>query len=362
MLLRTSALVVAAVLAFHASALAESPRPAGAIAKVADRPFDLVVGDKAPPLAVAKWVKGNEVTGFERGHVYVVEFWATWCGPCIRGMPHLTKLQKDFKDKVTIIGVTRQDSRGNTLEAVEKMVAEKADVMGYTVAWDDESKTNQAYMRAAAQRFIPCAFVVDKEGRVAHITNNVSELDQVLAQIVEGTYDLDAAVARYHAEAVKRKSLDDLEQAVQKKDWAAGLRALERLEASDPQAAQAQAMLRFRVLTGAGRPEAARVGAELLEKHKDQPQALNQIAWFIVDPELGIRNPDTNLALKAAARAAELTKEQDAAILDTLARVYFVKGDVKKAVELQGKAVNAATGKMKEDLAKVLDEYKAAAK
>lgn len=359
MLLRTSALVVAAVIAFHAPALAESPKPA-AIARAADRPFDLMVGDKAPPLAIAKWVKGNEVTGFERGHVYVVEFWATWCGPCIRGMPHLTKLQKDFKDKATIIGVTRQDTRGNTLEAVEKMVAEKADVMGYTVAWDDESKTNQAYMRAAAQRFIPTAFVVDKEGRVAHITNNVNELDKVLAQIVDGTYDLNAAIASYHADAVKRKSLDDLEQAVQKKDWAAGLKALERLEASDPQAAPA--MLRFRALTGAGRPEAARVGAELLEKHKDQAQALNQIAWFIVDPELGIRNPDTNLALKAALRAAELTKEQDAAILDTLARVYFTKGDVRKAVELQGKAVNVATGKMKEDLAKVLDEYKAAAK
>jgi thiol-disulfide isomerase/thioredoxin len=53
----------------------------------------LKVGDRAPALKVARWLQGDAVTKFEPGKVYVVEFWATWCGPCIRQMPHLAELQ-----------------------------------------------------------------------------------------------------------------------------------------------------------------------------------------------------------------------------------------------------------------------------
>ncbi|MBT8486590.1 MAG: redoxin domain-containing protein, partial [Phycisphaerae bacterium] len=75
----------------------------------------LTIGDKAPPIDITHWVKGIEVenrkaktiTSFEKDKVYVLEFWATWCGPCIYNMPHLSKLQEKYKDyDVTIIGVS----------------------------------------------------------------------------------------------------------------------------------------------------------------------------------------------------------------------------------------------------------------
>ena len=60
----------------------------------------------APPLKVAEWVKGNKVAAFEPGKTYVVEFWATWCGPCLATIPHLTELAHKYKDKgVQFIGV-----------------------------------------------------------------------------------------------------------------------------------------------------------------------------------------------------------------------------------------------------------------
>jgi len=56
------------------------------------------LGDKAASLDGLTYVKGEPVT-FKEGKVYVVEFWATWCGPCKTSIPHLTEIQKKYKDK-----------------------------------------------------------------------------------------------------------------------------------------------------------------------------------------------------------------------------------------------------------------------
>jgi thiol-disulfide isomerase/thioredoxin len=63
---------------------------------------ELTLGSKAPKLELKKFIKGESVKGFEKGKIYVVELWATWCGPCRTTIPHLTELQKKYKD-VTII-------------------------------------------------------------------------------------------------------------------------------------------------------------------------------------------------------------------------------------------------------------------
>src|SRR5437773_620495 len=67
------------------------------------------LGMSAPALNVAEWVKGQAVNlNAGKGRIiYVVEFWATWCPPCRASIPHLTELQKKFKDKgVTFIGIS----------------------------------------------------------------------------------------------------------------------------------------------------------------------------------------------------------------------------------------------------------------
>jgi hypothetical protein len=93
-------------------------------------------------------------------------------------------------------------------------------------------------------------------------------------------------------------------------------------------------------------------------KQKDA-QGLNAVAWGMVDPAAPAENPDLDLALRAAEAADQIAGHSDAAILDTLARVHFVRGDVAKAIELQTKAVDLAEGDMKAELAKALAEYKA---
>lgn len=39
---------------------------------------ELKIGSPAPPLKIAKWIKGTPITGFQKGKVYVLEFWASW--------------------------------------------------------------------------------------------------------------------------------------------------------------------------------------------------------------------------------------------------------------------------------------------
>lgn len=156
-----------------------TPVKAPADAEKKDKPKapskTLKVGDAAPELKVDKWVKGDEVKSFESGKVYAVEFWATWCPPCVKSIPHLTKLQKKHKDDgLTIIGVAaseRQKAQGQDtrLANLENFVKGKGDQMNYAVAYDSDREMANDWMRAAGQTGIPTVFIVGGDGKVAWI-------------------------------------------------------------------------------------------------------------------------------------------------------------------------------------------------
>src|SRR5690348_15418337 len=67
------------------------------------------LGDPAAEIKIAHWVKGEPVHVAAGGdhNIYVVEFWATWCPPCRASIPHLTELQRRFRDqKLIMVGIT----------------------------------------------------------------------------------------------------------------------------------------------------------------------------------------------------------------------------------------------------------------
>ncbi|MBX3356903.1 MAG: redoxin family protein [Phycisphaeraceae bacterium] len=334
----------------------EQPAPAKAEKPASKK---LSPGDKAPALSIEKWVKGEPVTGFENGRTYVIEFWATWCGPCIASMPHLTELQSHYKDKgLTIIGVTSADPN-NSLDDVTEMVKEKGDGMGYTVAWDTDRETYDAYMKAAKQNGIPTAFVVNSAGVIAYI-GHPSRLDKPLEQIIAGTYDIKAAAER---EAKRTPLMKAIGSSIQAGEWDTALAKTEELIALDPEnGGDIAASVFATVLKGADDPTSAYAFARKAVdgSAKDNAMALNIISWSIVDPEADVSNKDLDLAMAAAKRCDEISGSKEPAFIDTLARVYFLKGDKVKAIELQEKAVRLADGDMREQLEESLAEYKAA--
>jgi thiol-disulfide isomerase/thioredoxin len=319
--------------------------------KQSEKTKKLAVGEKAPPLTIEKWVKGEPVTGFEKGRIYVVEFWATWCGPCIASMPHLSELQKEYKDQVTIIGVTSKDP-GNPLAKVQEMVEAKGPGMGYTVAWDTERQTYDAYMKAAGQNGIPTSFVVDREGRIAYIGHPMW-LDLPLEGLTKGTWNPEEGKAKIKAANAAMMKV------YQAQDPKEALAALEAFERDYPKAAGIMGDMKYTLLLKAGDPRAAALGARMVDeaiKQKDSTK-LNSLAWGIVDPDADLEHRDLDLALRAAKAAVEFTHEKDAAILDTLAWAYFHKGQVEKAIELEKKAVELAPAGLKDQLKESLEKF-----
>src|SRR5262245_24875705 len=130
----------------------------------------LLIGDDAPEFKVANWLKGNGGNGIEPGKVTIVEFWATWCGPCIGSFPHLSNVAEEYKSKgVNVFGISIDERKGVDFDSLKRFVAgSKGQNMHYTVGADDTLKyMSNNWKKATGQRGIPFAMIVDRKGKIA---------------------------------------------------------------------------------------------------------------------------------------------------------------------------------------------------
>jgi len=81
----------------------------------------LPLGAEPPEIVAADWLNTDspQTLAELRGKVVLVEFWATWCGPCVAGIPHLNQLHKKYhSDGLKILSFTDEDR--TTIEAFQK--------------------------------------------------------------------------------------------------------------------------------------------------------------------------------------------------------------------------------------------------
>ncbi|MEN9284088.1 MAG: Sporulation thiol-disulfide oxidoreductase [Verrucomicrobiota bacterium] len=326
----------------------------------------LKIGDAAPALKTGKWVQGEPVKGFEKDTVYVVEFWATWCGPCRATIPHLDELHEEWKEKgVVFIG---QDCWEREEDKVEPFVKEMGEKMSYRVALDDKSEVEKGYMavnwmQAAGQNGIPSAFVVGKDGKIAWIGHPAGLKSETLGEIVAGTFD----VAKYQAEKAKedegrarmQKHMTAINEAARAKDWDKVTTELDAMEKEDPAMAERLMGMRLQVAVDKGDAEAALKHAGKLA---ESPMGKNgQYLASVARQLIGMKDAPKEVVTKASElvdQAMELTKGEDAMTLEAAARIKFVSGSKDEAVVLAEKALDKAPEQVKPVLERTLNALK----
>ena len=144
----------------------------------------------APEINIAAWIDQKPLRLSElRGRVVLLDFWATWCGPCRITMPKLKTLHERFKkDGLVVIGLTQFFGRAGRIvvtpaEELEFLRAYKKELkLPYAFAVANDANNDLRY----GVRVIPTAFVLDRRGRVRHISVGASDAgDETLTEVIK---------------------------------------------------------------------------------------------------------------------------------------------------------------------------------
>lgn len=312
----------------------------------------LTVGDTAPTLKVAKWVKGSAVKP-GTGKYTVVEFWATWCGPCKTTIPHLTDMAKKYKGKVDFVGVSvwESDPKDYTTK-VPAFVKEMGKKMDYNVATDssDMHMANK-WMKAAGENGIPAAFLIDPKGKVAWIGHPMDGLDGVIKQALAGKYKLSDAIAarkKRDAESAKQEKMQaamtaemkDLLAAQEAKDWNKVLSECDRLDKKGPEFVGVVATMRYTAMLELNHEGLAKVidGFQSYATDAQMVNLLNSLIWMGVENDRKLKQDALDAYVRLGEKMMALDPK-DPMATDTFALALWRAGKKEDALKNQKKAV-----------------------
>jgi len=315
---------------------------------------ELIIGDKAPELKYGSWVKGTPIKAYKKGHLYLFEFWATWCGPCIMSMPHLSEFAKAHAKDLTVVAVNIwEDKSGKTpyealLPKVTKFVKGMGDKMAFNVTTDtkDEHMGNK-WMKAAGQGGIPTTIMV-KDGIIQWIGHPI-KLDSIVNVVLHGNYNVAEARKAAVEEASKAPSKDELiyttamkevEKAIANKEYAKAIGIIDSaVKHISPVMAGPLNFTKFTTLFDASGEEAAMKFVK--EWQSDPSVGYSGSVGAVLANKPGLSKDSYLYGIDILKRLAD--NPQPASLMyKFIAGAYVNMGDYKGAVEAQEIAIAKA--------------------
>jgi len=281
------------------------------------------LGDEAPELDVLEWVQGDPVVlEAQKGKGVVLIDLFTVNDPRVPGhFEKLSELQEKHPApalRIVALGVDAPDD-------VRKFVQEHP--CKFTVGVDNLRNTAGSYGNGSP----PVTALVDKEGRLCW-RGYVADAEKTVEKVLAGKYDVE-----------REKRVLDLRRSLQKifntQDTAQIAPAADALLAEEPSDWSAIQVKKW-CFAKDDQPEAWRAWVAGHLPKMTESDGLNALAWDLAtEGNLQWREPA--VALGAAKKAVEASEAKDAAILDTLARVYSELGLLDRAVEEEKRAIAA---------------------
>jgi thiol-disulfide isomerase/thioredoxin len=329
------------------------------------RAITLKVGDPAPAFAHGTWLKGEPLTAFAKGKIYVLEFWGTNCGACIVAIPHVTELAKKYAGKVTFIGVNVLET-GKSPADIERKVAafvkKQGEAMDYLVCRDTADKVmEKTWLAAAGDRAIPATFVVDAAGRLAW-KGHPTAMASVLEQMVTGRFDAAATEAVVQANEKSQKAIGT---ALRAKEWQKVLDLVAAYKPTSKDDVGWAESSKFQALLHVDEKAAEAMYDRALGNHAE---AADLFAILIANEE-GLSKAWYSKAIPVLKDAAK----EEQGLLGLLSRVQFRAGEFESAAKSKALEIEDFKGKisrilenhpemdvqLKEHLAKLEAELKA---
>ena len=154
----------------------------------------LNIGDPAPPLKVKAWVKGTPIQSFEKGKIYVIDFWATWCIPCMQLMPHFSKMAHKYKDKALFLSIDIYEKEAIPIAKIKKLVDNMGTRMDFTVGIEADKFMSKNWADTSKSYGIPSIFIVN-DGKIDWI-GHPKYADSVLTRILNKTWNPEFALLK----------------------------------------------------------------------------------------------------------------------------------------------------------------------
>ncbi|TWT82219.1 Thiol:disulfide interchange protein TlpA [Planctomycetes bacterium CA13] len=333
---------------------------------------ELEIGTKAPALDIEHWLQDGKgffkpVNEFEKDNVYVVEFWATWCGPCVMSMPHLAELQNKYRgENVQIVSISDEDPEEikeflkNENPEEEKTFDEITSA--YSLTTDPDRSSHRDYMEAANQNGIPTSFIVGKSGQIEWIGHPM-ELEEPLAEVVKGDWDRDAFKKAYQSQQRLQQTMEQISMLAGQGKFEEAIKLIEQEVAvtEDENMKANLSDFRYSLLLSAGKfdDDVVVYYRKQIKRMEGDPMSLAQFGYSLVGvvQQGGKIGPLAKDAVDALAPTVEKADaEVKPLIFSILAQLSQIDEKLDAAVEFQKQAVELSEGNQKKRMQLFLDE------